>query len=330
MQKSYERGRRLARESVTSALEYTLSDYQGDVKRVLYTSVTVGEGSRFMNGDAVECSGVVDYNIVYIDTEGKLTPVSFSGDYELNLRCNGEVSNDVNTHTRVANYSVRLMGPRRFAVKALVECDAVCSESSEYKVDGDGVDLPLEKKCAQVKIERVGFGRGSEVELAEELIMLDGAVEDEVEVLLHGVEPRGAVYRRNDDGGAVKCTLAVRALIAVKGEEPRNCEALIEMVSKLEDTDIPEGENVLPSVSVLSSVITLSPSEEGVSVVASVIASGSVEIYENTELEILDDCFSTDRDLELGKGDFAYTEHIFTKPIFEKISDIESRIEDGR
>ena len=58
-----------------------------------------------------------------------------------------------------------------------------------------------------------------------------------------------------------------------------------------------DGEDVLPSVSVLSSVISLNPSEAGVSVVASVIATGSVESYHNTELEILDDCFSTDRDI---------------------------------
>ena len=106
MQKSYERCRRLGIESVTSSLEYTLSDYQGDVKRVLYTSVSVGEGARFQNGDAIECSGVIEYNIVYMDTEGNLTPISFTGDYELGVKCDGEACRDVNTHTRVGKYGI--------------------------------------------------------------------------------------------------------------------------------------------------------------------------------------------------------------------------------
>ena len=222
------------------------------------------------------------------------------------------------------------MGPRRFAVKALIECDAISLESREYKIEGDGDDLPLETRSETVRIERVGFGKGCEVELAEELVMLDGRIEDEVEVLLHRVEPRGIVYQRGEGGGAVKCSLAVRALIAIKGEEPRNYESTIDMVSRLESGEFADGEDVLPSVSVLSSVISLNPSEAGVSVVASVIATGSVESYHNTELEILDDCFSTDRDIEVTMGEFAYTEHVFSKPICEKMLDVEARIEDGR
>lgn len=328
MQQSYERCRRLGSESVTSSFEYTLSDYQGDVKRVLYSSVTVGEGARFANGDAVECSGVIECNIVYQDTEGRLTPVSFTGDYDLNVRCDGEACRDVNTHTRVANYNVRLMGPRRFSLKATVECEAVCSETAEYKIEGE--EMPLETKTEKVKIEKIGFRRGEEVELAEEVVMLDGAIEDEVEVLVHRVEPRAVIYQKSESGGSVRCSLAVRALIAVKGNEPQNYETVIDLVSRLEGEDIADGCETVPSVGVLSSVITLNPSEAGVSVVASVIASGSAEIYENVSVELLDDCFSTERVLDVEVADFAYTEHLFARPIYEKINEREVKVEDGR
>ena len=330
MQKSYERGRRLAAESVASSIEYTLSDYHGDVKRVLHSMATVGEGARFQNGDEIECSGIVEYSIIYLDTEGRLTPLSFTSDYELKMKCDGERCRDANTHTRVANYSVRLMGPRRFAVKALVECDAICSESSEYRVEGEGGDLPLEVRLESVKIGKVGFLKSGEIELAEEIAMLDGAIEDEVEVLAHRVEPRGVVCQRSEDGASVKCSLAVRSLIALKGEEPRNYESMLDLSCKLDGDYVVEGGDIVPQVSIQSSVISLNPSEAGVSVVASVIATASAEIYDNGEIELLDDCFSTDRGVDVEVGDFSYSEHAFAKQICEKITDTEVKIEDGR
>ena len=80
--REYTRQRRLHVEG-QSAQEYSLPDYQGDVKKILLQSAELMDGGRFQNGDSLDCIGSVIYKLVYLDSEGRITPVTFSSDYEM-------------------------------------------------------------------------------------------------------------------------------------------------------------------------------------------------------------------------------------------------------
>ena len=57
--KAYTKRRGIATECVQSTGEYVLPDYQGDVKRVLYSRARAVSSGKYQNGDSVESAGVV-------------------------------------------------------------------------------------------------------------------------------------------------------------------------------------------------------------------------------------------------------------------------------
>ena len=60
--------------------EYLLPDYNGDVRRILYTSATPRPSGSFVGDGNVEYSGIVVYDVVYLDGDGVLSSVSFTSD----------------------------------------------------------------------------------------------------------------------------------------------------------------------------------------------------------------------------------------------------------
>ena len=56
-----------------SGCEYILPDYMGDIKKILMSSARVVPSGKLAGGGNVEASGVVEYEILYADSEGKLT-----------------------------------------------------------------------------------------------------------------------------------------------------------------------------------------------------------------------------------------------------------------
>ena len=73
-----------------SSGEYTLPDYNTDVKRLLSINARAVPSSSFMDGETLECVGVVAYDIIYLDSENNLTHCEFTTDYELRVKCNSE------------------------------------------------------------------------------------------------------------------------------------------------------------------------------------------------------------------------------------------------
>lgn len=318
--KEYTRARRVREEGYISSGDHTLPDYQGDVKKILYSHAEAEEGARFESGDSVVCAGVVVYKIVYLDSEGRLTPVSFTSDYEMTLKCDGERYVDSNTHTRVTGFNLRLMGPRKFSAKSTLECELILEERAEHTILGDGADIPLEISEERADIETVEFKKSEERELAEPLGLLDGAIEDEVDVLLHSAEPRGVSIFAGESGVSVRCQLVVRALVKVGDEQPVSLERAIDYSGDIDMSDIPDGVEINPRVTVISETVTKNPEEGGVSLVSSVILTSGVEFYENTPLRLVKDCFSTLRATEVKEGEFIYTEHIGSALVSEKYS----------
>ena len=91
----------------TSA-DHSLPDYNGDVRRILYTNAAVHPSGSFENGDSVDFSGIVAYDIVYVDSENRINSASFSSDYDFTVKCNPDGFSSAHADVSVAAYSFRL------------------------------------------------------------------------------------------------------------------------------------------------------------------------------------------------------------------------------
>lgn len=318
LNREFTKHRSILQDGVQSSADYTLPDYQGDVRRILYSTAEVADGGRFQNADSLDCVGTVTYKIVYIDAEGKITPVSFISDYEIGIKCPSESYIDSDVRTRVANFSIRLMGPRRFLAKCTLEAELGIAERAHYKVESELDECEIECLGKNISVASSAFASSAEREMAEELAMLDGAIVDEVETLVFRAEPISVSASRTDDGVTVRCQIATRALIATSGEAPRIYEGVSDFFENLPLDGISADAAVLPSVRILSENIALNPCDSGVSVVTSIIASASVRTIGNTGISLLSDCFSPSKELDLTRSEYAYTEHIGSKLISER------------
>ena len=70
---------------VESTAEYVLPDYLGDVRKILFTSASVRPAGKLVGGDRVECSGIVAYNMIYLDAEDNLSSAEFTSDFDYSL-----------------------------------------------------------------------------------------------------------------------------------------------------------------------------------------------------------------------------------------------------
>ena len=123
-----------------SAADYSLPDYLGDVRKILFSEATLRPSGRFAGGDEVEFSGVVVYNVIYLDSEGNLSSVEFTSDYDYSVKCSGESYKDSVSDTRVSAFAIRLVGPRKISARASLVGSVRLSEEEHLSVSGNGFE----------------------------------------------------------------------------------------------------------------------------------------------------------------------------------------------
>lgn len=151
------------------AVEYLLSDYEEDIKRVLFTDVRhVPSGAYGDTGECV-CLGSVEYHVVYQSVSGRVCCVRFSTEYEMPLAVS-EQTEKGDGRVELLSSSVRPVSSRKLMGKyaLMARCHAVVEESTLPGGNAIGcegtVTLP-----AQVHASYYDTAHTDEREYAEEL-----------------------------------------------------------------------------------------------------------------------------------------------------------------
>lgn len=292
-----------------SGAEYVLPDYNGDVRKILYTGAEVRPSGRFIGGDEMEFSGIVVYNMLYLDSEDKLNSVEFNSDYDYSVKCNEETLRDAVCDTRISNYAIRLAGPRKISAKAsvvgsvrLCERDALRAVGSSF-CDEEAPELNL--RAVNIR-ESVPSGQ-TEREFAETLAKLDGAIAEEVSVLFTNAEGFAESVEYSDGRVNIKGKLRMSGVIK-NGDEP--AYRISKTVSFDEGIDF-EGDSdmkFLPSVTVTSLRTDINGDENGTNVVISAIAELSVVGEKNQNLTVVTDAYLKSCETDNVYENFSFSE----------------------
>lgn len=305
--KEYTRERRTLSEGNISAGEYILPDYKGDVKKLLYQTARCECSEGYLNGDRLECTGVVVYDIVYLDNEDNLTPVSFTTDYEITAKVDPEKYVDSFTRVTPSSFNLRLMGPRKFSAKAGLILDNSTLETEEYKIDGDVKNRDsTEAMTSVVNISSGKYAIGKERELAEEMERLEGAIVDEVEVLYLHIEPREVTIKESESEVSISGEMCVTMLIKVGIDPPYTVTHEVDIDETVE-CDIDPAEAVA-YIDILSERASVNPEETGVSITVDVIFKPRIKSSFNVPLRVVKDMYSTERGVDVTEGEISYTE----------------------
>ncbi len=292
-----------------STVEYSLADYMGDVKKVLSVTANAVPSGKFRGEGTAEFSGIVSYDILYSDSEGKLTHINTSSDFDFSVPVDNEKYVDAMIDTRVANVSVRLTGPRKLIAKATVASNVKVSEEEDVRVFGDAFEdgRAVEVLSEDVKIERGTFATSPEREYAEEAERIEGVRADDIEVLATSGAVRILESIATDGGVNVKGEIIITAIIRTEEQPPFAIRKIIPFEEKIE-FDLNARDGVATTVANLTSVSSAVVDEEEASVVTvNAIAEFSAMLSENKELTVTKDAYLVNRDTTSRHEDYRYT-----------------------
>lgn len=291
-----------------SGTEYILPDYNTDVRKILFTDARISEASRFEGEEAVEFSGMVIYDVIYSDSDNRIASTSFTSDYDFSV---GYESNceKIIADTRVANFAIRLVGPRKFSVKSSLLSSV--SAITERKVgtaysEENGDRLVTEEK--QLNVRTAALSEKMEREYAESLGHLDGVTLDEIRVIYNSAEAFTDEIRALDD--AVEVKGYVKTMVVVEnGEEPAYLiEKNIPFEERLAFEGVSSDMEFTSRIAIISDKVNVNADEYGVELIVSLIVEMSVIGEKNERVSIVCDAFLTDRESENSYTELSYSE----------------------
>ena len=294
--------------------EYPLPDYNGDVKRILFVNTRVVPSGSFASDDSLGLSGSVQYEVVYVDAENTVTHAEFNTDYEAAIRINPDTYVDSDVSTSVASYNIRLVGPRKIAVKCALESDVHIREKKSYSVEGDTFmeyDPEVRRVCAQIMTPY--FATSDSFDVNEEVLSIEGAIADEIEILTSTLrcelEKTDVSSDTAELRGRVKISLLYRDSDGSVKEAKKEtlCSATVECEG-IGECDYTDARMNLDAVKT-----TINATDDGVSLNVSATLSAHVFGRKNNELPLVEDVYAKERGCDNDYMEFGYTEHVSTQ-----------------
>ena len=293
-----------------SRADYSLPDYLGDVRKILFTNLSLRPSGRFAGGDEVEFSGVVVYNVVYLDAEGNLSSAEFTSDYDYSVKCSADSYKDSISDTRVSGCSIRLTGPRKITARASLVGSVRLSEEGRISVSGsafEGETSP-EISTKTVSIRSSVPSSVLEREYAEELASLEGAIADEVSVIYSSAEATVDSLEPEDETVNVKGKLRMMAIIC-NGETPAyKVDKTVGFEETIPFEAISADMRLWPELTVSSLKSSVNATDSGCEVVLSGIVEFSIIGEHNEGVELLLDGYLKSGPTENSYENFHFTE----------------------
>lgn len=295
-----------------SSAEYVLPDYLGDVRKILFTSASVRPAGRLVGGDRVECSGIVAYNMIYLDAEDNLSSAEFTSDYDYSLKCPTDSCRDIQADTRASGYSVRLVGPRKIAAKASIIGSAMLTCDEKLAISVDALPSRGEPELAKrrINIRHTEISSIMEREYAEVLTKLDSAIAEEVSVI--HCDAKATVESAEYDDGAVKLKGKFRICAMIKNGESGAylAEKALNFEESVPFEKADEDMKFLSDITLTSLKPVVNACEDGCEVVLSGILELSVTGEKNDTLEVVTDGYLKECASACDYEEFTYLEFV--------------------
>jgi len=213
---------KIYQKDVESSAEYILPDYMGEIKKILTVTARTVPTGRFVNESGAEFSGIVNYDVLYTDADGKLSSFSTSSDFSVGCSVpeNGEV--DVNCALHVAAVSLRPLGARRVLLKSTVGCNmyVLAGESVECAGDAFVANERPEVLKRNIQREDMLYKEGEDKEYSIEAEKLAEMSAEEVEILATSGAVKINEATAIDGGVRVSGDIVITSIIKTPEQPP--------------------------------------------------------------------------------------------------------------
>ena len=292
-----------------STLDYSLPDYLGDVKKILSVSASAVPSGKFASEGEVNFSGVVSYDILYSDSEGKLTGLTVSSDYDLSVPTDSDSYVDGVAESRIASLSVRLTGPRKLTAKAVVSNNVKISYDESLECSGDAFsdgNTPEVARCT-VKGEKSYFAASSEREYAEEAEHLNGVTPDEIEIIATSGAVRISESEATDGGVRVRGELIITSIVRTLEQPPFAIKKVIPFEETINFDGLMPDMEIMADGYLTSVTSGVSEDAEGSVITVNAISELYCMASQNVETSVITDAYLKNRNTSAKYEDYEYS-----------------------
>ena len=293
-----------------STCEYILPDYMGDIRKVLMSRARVMPSGNFLSDGAVEANGSVEYEIIYADSENKLTAINTDSDFEVKIPADTDGCGGCEVECELSSLSLRVVGPRKISLKSTVRSEAILAESGAPSVMGDVFegDSKIEEEKKTIIAEILKSALSEEREYAEEAERLSGVRGEDVEILTVSGSVRVTESESVDGGVLVKGEIIIVALVRTPDQPAIAIRRVIPFEEKVTVDGADAGMNSFAEGFVTSAICGVNEDEEGCALVLNAIAKYRAGVFANEETELVTDAYLCERETENKYSLFEYKE----------------------
>ncbi len=159
--------------------DYTLPDYQPEIRRVLRIDASILPPAKYIGGSSAELSGNIDYQMLYVGSDGEIYSAPLNAEYSLTSPL--DISSDFDLNEGVIllcdirddSISTRVSGPRKLNIKCRLICRmrAYGIMVADEKISGETNPLCIERLGGECECATLTSGFGETVEIIDEISM---------------------------------------------------------------------------------------------------------------------------------------------------------------
>ena len=292
--------------------DFTLPDYQSEIRRVLCVSASVLPPAKYVSDSAIEFNGTVDYQVIYVGSDGNVTSASLPSEYAFSVPLEGgEDFRDVRVlcSIGVESISTRVSAPRRLSIRGRLRPSVrayglLASERCSF----EGADpTSIYKKFEQADTLWCASANSDTVNVS----CVSAGVSDDTAVAFAdtGVEISDVSVEKD----RLVCRGVARIrLLCTEGEEGelRTVEAEVPFDGEIDVSDMPSG--ATPCVRGIVADTSVSVGDAGIECNMGIVLSA--EIFANECVEYVSDAYSTERECNAQTKNACVRRMLFARP----------------
>ena len=279
--------------------DFMIPDTQPEARRVLVVTERLLPPEKYVGATGIECSGVIDYRIVYLGVDGGLWGVCFSSEYELEAPHDArrsDTSGGVCTFVSAfcEGSSARVSAGRRLSVKSRIAAD-IWGYGEVNATGGTNGEEGVEMLSSSVSCAKFMSAVSEVIELSDEI----GGLAPDGRVISADATAYVSDVRRGEDSLVATGDITVKLLLAGEGHGAESVSKKIPFEGVVE-LDSPVGGaaySVRCDVSDLTVDMSYGKAELSVS------AFLSANTAENLKLSYVSDAYSVERVCETERSE---------------------------
>lgn len=284
--------------------EYNLPDYCADIQKILKCRVLPEISSYMITEDTLTCDGICDIRILYLDAkDGNLRCCEFSKDFSASVKLKASEEKAVAyIKASVGHMTCRAVSAKRVDLHVTVSLDIFAVVQKQENITSELEDPTIEKRSRSFRAAQAVNAICHQFTLEDDLTLKNGKPPIE-SILRKDISCRISEFRAEEEHLTVNGTaeLSFLYLSSVDSLTTEKMSASIDFSQVIDCAGIEE--NCVCDIKITAGESSIQPKEDnvgeytGVNVLLKMFLVAFV--YQEKEIEIIDDAYSIAMPLEL-------------------------------